>query len=84
MAQTSSETGIPTPEQLAELVHGHIPDAKVEVGLFSGNDHFEMRVTSSAFAGKSRVAQHKMVYVALGDHMRQRIHALALVTRTPE
>lgn len=84
MVQESLETGIPTPERLAELVRGHIPDAKVEVGLFSGDDHFEMRVTSAAFAGKSRVAQHKMVYAALGEHMRQRIHALALTTQTAD
>lgn len=84
MIQTSADTGIPTPEQLAGLIREHIPDAEVEVGLFSGDDHFEMRVTSAAFAGKSRVAQHKMVYAALGDHMRQRIHALALTTRAPE
>jgi len=82
MTQASSD--IPKPEQLAELVRGHIPDAQVDVGLFSGNDHFEMRVTSTAFAGKSRVAQHKMVYAALGEHMRGGVHALALTTCTPK
>jgi len=82
MTQAFSATDIPKPEQLAELVRQHIPDAQIEVGLFSGNDHFEMTVTSASFNGKSRVAQHKMVYAALGDHMRQRVHALALTTRT--
>lgn len=87
MMQQSSDTPmpksdvIPKPNELAELVRRHIPDAVVEVGLFSGDDHFEMTVTSSAFAGKNRVAQHKMVYAALGDHMRERVHALALTTR---
>lgn len=84
MTQNISDTSIPSPEQLAELVCRHIPDAQVEVGLYSGNDHFEMTVTSAAFAGKNRVAQHKMVYAALGEHMRQRVHALALSTRTPQ
>jgi stress-induced morphogen len=84
MTQASPNTSTPAPEHLAELVRRHIPDAQVEVGIFSGDDHFEMRVTSAAFAGKSRVAQHKMVYAALGEHMHQRIHALALTTRTPE
>ncbi|HCS12340.1 MAG: BolA family transcriptional regulator [Zetaproteobacteria bacterium CG06_land_8_20_14_3_00_59_53] len=83
MTQSNSDTAIPRPEQLAELVRMHIPDAQVEVGLFSGDDHFEMTVISAAFTGKSRVAQHKMVYAALGEHMRQRVHALALITRTP-
>ncbi|MDX8403957.1 MAG: BolA/IbaG family iron-sulfur metabolism protein [Mariprofundaceae bacterium] len=69
------------PDHLRELVLAHIPDAKVEVGLFSGDDHFEMEVISPGFAGKSRVAQHQMVYAALGDNMRKAIHALALKTR---
>ncbi|OIO70324.1 MAG: BolA family transcriptional regulator [Zetaproteobacteria bacterium CG12_big_fil_rev_8_21_14_0_65_55_1124] len=84
MTHASTETSIPKPEQLAELVRRHIPDAQVEVGLFAGDDHFEMHVVSAAFAGKNRVAQHKMVYAALGDHMRQRVHALALTTSTPQ
>jgi len=70
------------PEQLRSLVLAAIPDAVVSVRLYSGDDHFEMEVVSPAFAGKSRVAQHQMVYAALGDHMRQAIHALALTTRT--
>ncbi len=52
--------------------------------MFSGDDHFEMRVISPEFSGKSKVVQHRMVYQALGDHMRSRIHALALKTYTPE
>jgi len=83
MTQVSADTNIPTPQHLAELVRRQIPDAQVDVGLFSGDDHFEMRVISASFAGKSRVAQHKMVYAALGEHMRQRIHALALTTAAP-
>ena len=84
MNHDALDNTIPKPEQLAELVRRHIPDAQVEVGLFSGDDHFEMRVISAAFEGKSRVAQHKMVYAALGDHMRQRVHALALTTSAPQ
>jgi len=84
MKDETSDDTIPKPEQLAELVRLHIPGAQVEVGLFSGDDHFEMRVVSATFEGKNRVAQHKMVYAALGDHMRQRVHALALTTSTPQ
>jgi len=69
---------------LIELVEQSIPQSDVDVRLFSGGDHFEMRVVSPAFAGKSKVAQHQMVYQALGEHMRSRIHALALKTYTPE
>ena len=69
---------------LIELVGQSIPQSDVDVRLFSGDDHFEMRVVSPAFTGKSKVAQHQMVYQALGEHMRSRIHALALKTYTPE
>jgi len=73
----------PTPEAIAEMIRHSIPDAQVNVQLFSGDNHFEMEVISAAFADKSRIAQHQMVYAALGDNMRQAIHALALKTATP-
>jgi stress-induced morphogen len=73
----------PTTEAIAEMVRRSIPDAEVNVQLFSGNNHFEMEVVSTAFAGKSRIVQHQMVYTALGDNMRQAIHALALKTAVP-
>lgn len=71
-------------QSLIRLVEQSIPQSKVAVHLFSGDNHFEMRVISSVFVGQSKVAQHQMVYQALGDHMRSRIHALALKTYTPE
>jgi len=71
-------------ETLRELVQAGIPEAQVFVSTYAGDDHFDMQVISPAFAGKSRVAQHQMVYRALGEHMRERIHALALKTYTPE
>ncbi len=74
----------PSPEEVAELLRRGIPNAEVKVQLFSGDDHFEAEVISPAFRGKSRVAQHQMVYAALGDNMRQAIHALALKTGIPE
>lgn len=74
---------IPTPEAVAEMVRQAIPEAEVSVRLFSGNNHFEMTVVSPAFEGKSRIAQHQMVYAALGDNMREAIHALALKTAVP-
>ena len=72
------------PETLKSLVCGSIADADVNVRCYSGDDHFEMVVVSQSFVGKSRVQRHKMVYDALGNHMRQAVHALALKTKTPE
>jgi len=74
----------PTPEQIADMIRSHLPDADVDVRLYSGDDHFEMTVISPAFTGKTRVAQHQMVYAALGEHMKQAIHALALKTAAPK
>ena len=39
---------------------------------------------SAQFAGKSRVQRHQLVYAALGDRMREEIHALSMQTLTPE
>jgi acid stress-induced BolA-like protein IbaG/YrbA len=51
-----------------------------------GNDgqHFEAIIVSAAFTGKNMVQQHQLVYQALGDRMRQEIHALSMRTFTPE
>jgi len=68
------------PDTIKSLILKGIPDAAVTVHCYSGDDHFEVVVISAAFTGKTRVAQHKMVYAALGDNMRAAIHALALKT----
>ncbi|SOT39506.1 BolA family protein [Burkholderia cenocepacia] len=46
--------------------------------------HFTVTIVSSAFAGKPRVARHRLVYDALADAMQRGIHALAIVAYTPE
>nr|WP_179403970.1 BolA family protein [Burkholderia guangdongensis] len=46
--------------------------------------HYTVTIVSAAFAGKSRVARHRLVYDALADAMRRGIHALAIVALTPE
>ena len=46
--------------------------------------HFEAVIVSPAFAGKSMIQQHQLVYAALGDRMRAEIHALSMRTLTPE
>ena len=45
--------------------------------------HFEAVIVSAAFEGKSRVARHQLVYAALGERMREEIHALSMQTLTP-
>jgi acid stress-induced BolA-like protein IbaG/YrbA len=46
--------------------------------------HFEALIVSPAFAGVARVRRHQMVYAALGDRMREEIHALSMQTLSPE
>jgi len=45
--------------------------------------HFEALIVSAAFEGKARVARHQLVYAALGERMREEIHALSMQTLTP-
>jgi BolA protein len=44
----------------------------------AGESHFSLRVESPAFAGKNRVERQRMIYAALGDLMRERVHALSI------
>jgi stress-induced morphogen len=74
----------PKPEEVVAMIRQSMPDADVQVNVYSGDDHFEMQVVSASFAGKSRIKQHQMVYAALGDQMKQAIHALALKTSIPK
>jgi BolA protein len=53
-------------------------------GARSGGGHYRLRIVSTAFAGKNTVARHRLVYQALGELMKQQIHALAIDARTPE
>jgi acid stress-induced BolA-like protein IbaG/YrbA len=46
--------------------------------------HFQALVVSKAFAGRNRVQRHQLVYAALGERMREEIHALSMRTLTPE
>ena len=62
-----------------------LPDATVDVrDPMNDRTHFEATVISPSFVGKNRVQQHKMVYKALGNSFEGPLHALALVTLTPE
>lgn len=69
---------------IRRLLLDAFPDAEVEIiDLAGDDDHFKARVVSAAFAGKTRVQQHKMVYAALGGAMGGQLHALALETAAP-
>ncbi|WP_298171700.1 BolA/IbaG family iron-sulfur metabolism protein [Acidithiobacillus sp.] len=68
---------------IKSLIQQQLPDALVEV-LGDDGAHFEALVVSPAFVGLSLIKQHQLVYNALGERMREEIHALSLRTLTPE
>jgi stress-induced morphogen len=70
---------------IERLIRQAFPDAQVVVVDLAGDgDHYGARVTSAAFAGKSRIQQHQMVYNALQGQMGGALHALALETAVPK
>ncbi|GLQ23534.1 ATP-binding protein [Algimonas ampicilliniresistens] len=69
---------------IVALLKAVLPDADIEmIDLAGDNDHWKAVIVSEQFRGLSRVAQHQLVYRALGDKMGGELHALALETRTP-
>lgn len=66
------------------LIRAALPDAQVTITDLAGDgDHYAAHVVSGAFAGKPRIAQHKLVYAALGERMGGVLHALQLTTAAP-
>jgi acid stress-induced BolA-like protein IbaG/YrbA len=71
-----------TPEQVKSYIEQGLECEYVNVA--GDGHHFEAVIVSAAFSGKNKVQQHQIVYRALGDRMREEIHALSMQTYTPE
>ena len=71
-----------TPESVKSGIEAGLACERVEVS--GDGQHFQALIVSAAFAGKNRVQRHQLVYKALGDRMREEIHALSMQTLTPE
>ena len=70
--------------EIEQMIKEAIPDAEVRIDDLRGDgDHYAAVITSSSFAGKTRVQQHQMVYAALQGRMGNELHALALQTSAP-
>ena len=68
---------------VVNLITKKIPDSKVIVETFNGNDHLQVTVISKEFNGLSLVKQHQLVYSALKSELAsEAIHALAIKTQT--
>jgi stress-induced morphogen len=73
---------MPTADQIRERIEAAIPGARAEVDDWTGGgDHFKATVIAPAFAGLSRIEQHRLVYGVFGDEIGGPIHALSLQTK---
>jgi acid stress-induced BolA-like protein IbaG/YrbA len=71
-----------TPDSIKAGIEAGLACEHVEV--VGDGQHFQAVVVSSEFAGRNRVQRHQLVYAALGERMREEIHALSMRTLTPE
>ena len=71
----------PTPEDIQRFIADGLPCEHVEVE--GDGRHFFATIVSAQFEGSSRIARQKLVYKALGERMREEIHALSMKTLTP-
>ena len=71
----------PTPQQVQDYIAAGLDCTHLEVQ--GDGRHFFATIVSAQFEGLARVRRHQRVYEALGDRMREQIHALSLKTLTP-
>jgi acid stress-induced BolA-like protein IbaG/YrbA len=71
----------PTPAEIERFIADGLTCEHVEVE--GDGRHFFATIVSNEFEGTNRIARHQRVYRALGDRMREQIHALSMKTLTP-
>ena len=73
---------LPTPELVKSYIAAGLECTHLEVE--GDGQHFSALIVSAAFAGKRPVQRHQLVYAAMGERMREEVHALSMKTLTPE
>ena len=69
---------------IESLIRTGLPGATVTITDLAGDgNHYAAHVVAAEFVGKPRIAQHKLVYAALGGRMGEELHALQLTTAAP-
>ena len=71
-----------TPDSIKQGIEAGLACEHVEVS--GDGQHFQALIVSAQFGGRNRVQRHQLVYGALGERMREEIHALSMKTFTPE
>jgi BolA protein len=69
---------------LGDVVVRVVDDSASHAGHGASGAHVAVVVVGAAFAGKSTLQRHRMVYAALADEMKAEIHALQITARTPD
>jgi BolA protein len=84
----------PSADEVRDRLASGFPEAAITVqddshlhaghaGAQGGAGHYTVRIVSSRFAGLSSVARHRLVYHQVGDWIPVRVHALAIIARSP-
>ena len=71
----------PTPDEVRSFIAAGLPCTHLEVE--GDGRHFYATIVSTEFEGLPRVRRHQRVYAALGERMKEQIHALSMKTLTP-
>ena len=71
-----------TPDSVRQGIEAGLACEHVEV--IGDGQHFQAVIVSPEFEGRNRVQRHQLVYAALGERMREEIHALSMRTLTPQ
>ncbi len=71
-----------TPDSIKASIEQGLECERVEVA--GDGHHFEALIVSPAFRGLSRIARHRLVYQAMGERMREEVHALSMTTLAPD
>ena len=75
---------MPTPADIKQRIESAIPQSSADVEDWTGGgDHFSATVVSPAFAGLSRIQQHRLVMDVFAGEIGGPIHALSVKTQTP-
>ncbi len=73
------------PAAIIERIRATLPDAEVHLEDLTGTeDHWNARIVSTQFAGKSPIQRHRMVNAALAEELKGPIHALTMELKTPD
>ncbi len=71
-------------ELIVEKIREALPDAEVEMKDLTGTeDHWEAKIVSAAFTGKSLIQRHRLVMAALAEELKGPIHALTMDVKAP-